>query len=118
MVRIYLPVWASLIFALLMAISVPRVANPEFSSWVNLHDEAPNVLVDAFLLRGVGSLNSPLARGSRATTARGRDPLELRSWPSTTAAAWASCMASSAVNRPFASPRTPSVPNNLDTGQV
>jgi peptidoglycan/LPS O-acetylase OafA/YrhL len=60
MVRIYLPVWASLIFALLMAISVPRVANPEFSSWVNLHDEAPNVLVDAFLLRGVGSLNSPL----------------------------------------------------------
>jgi peptidoglycan/LPS O-acetylase OafA/YrhL len=36
------------------------VASPEFSSWVNLHDEAPNVLVDAFLLRGAGSLNSPL----------------------------------------------------------
>jgi peptidoglycan/LPS O-acetylase OafA/YrhL len=60
MVRIYLPVWASLIFALLMAWTVPRVASPEFSSWVNLHDEAPNVLVDAFLLRGAGSLNSPL----------------------------------------------------------
>ncbi|MEJ1192821.1 acyltransferase family protein [Pseudarthrobacter sp. CCNWLW207] len=60
MIRIYLPVWASLIFALLMAWTVPRVASPEFSSWVNLHDEAPNVLVDAFLLRGAGSLNSPL----------------------------------------------------------
>ena len=40
----------------------------------------------------------------------------LRSWPSTTAAAWASCIASSAVSRPFARPRTPSVPNNLDIG--
>lgn len=60
MVRIYLPVWASLIFALLMAWTIPRVASPEFSSWVNLHDEPPNILVDAFLLRGVGSLNSPL----------------------------------------------------------
>lgn len=60
MVRIYLPVWASLIFGLLMAWTVPRVASPEFSSWVNLHDEAPNVLGDAFLLRGAGSLNSPL----------------------------------------------------------
>lgn len=60
MVRIYLPVWASLIFALLMAWAVPRVASPEFSSWINLHEEAPNVLADAFLLRGAGSLNSPL----------------------------------------------------------
>jgi len=60
MVRIYLPVWGSLIFALLMAWTVPRVASPQFSSWINLHDEAPNVLVDAFLLRGAGSLNSPL----------------------------------------------------------
>ena len=60
LVRIYLPVWASLIFALLMAWTVPRVASPEFTSWVNLHDEPSNVLVDAFLLRGAGSLNSPL----------------------------------------------------------
>ncbi len=60
LVRIYLPVWASLIFALLMAWTFPRVASPKFSSWVNLHDEVPNVLVDAFLLRGAGSLNSPL----------------------------------------------------------
>lgn len=60
MVRIYLPVWASLIFALLMSWVVPRVASSEFSSWINLHEEPPNVLADAFLLRGAGSLNSPL----------------------------------------------------------
>lgn len=59
-VRVYLPVWASLIFALLMAWTIPRVASPELSSWVNLHDETPNILADAFLLRGAGSLNSPL----------------------------------------------------------
>src|SRR5688500_13447351 len=61
-------------------------------------------------------MNSPLARGSLATTARGRAPPLARSWPSTTAAAWASCIASSAVSRPFARPRTPSVPNNVDIG--
>lgn len=60
MVRIYLPVWASLVFALLMAWIVPRVASADLSSWVNLHDEPPTMLVDAFLLRGAGSLNSPL----------------------------------------------------------
>lgn len=59
-VRIYLPVWASLLFALLLAWTIPRVASPEFSSWVNLHDETHNVLADAFLLRGAGILNSPL----------------------------------------------------------
>jgi peptidoglycan/LPS O-acetylase OafA/YrhL len=58
--RIYLPVWASLIFALLMAWMVPRLASVGLSPWVNVHDEAPNVLSDAFLLRGAGSLNSPL----------------------------------------------------------
>ncbi|TAP45413.1 acyltransferase [Arthrobacter sp. S39] len=59
-VRIYLPVWASLLFALLMAWTVPRVASAEFSSWLNLHDETPNAVADAFLLRGAGALNSPL----------------------------------------------------------
>jgi len=43
-----------------MAWMIPRVANPDLSSWVNLHDEAPTVVADAFLLRGAGSLNSPL----------------------------------------------------------
>lgn len=59
-VRIYLPVWASLVLALGVAWAFPRVADPEFSSWVNLHDELPKVLSDALLLWGAGSLNSPL----------------------------------------------------------
>ena len=59
-IRIYLPVWVSLIFAVLMAWTVPRLASPELSPWVNVHDEAPNALADAFLLRGADSLNSPL----------------------------------------------------------
>lgn len=59
-VRIYLPVWASILFALLMCWAFPRVAGPEFSSWLNFHDEAPNVLSDGFLLMGAGQLNSPL----------------------------------------------------------
>lgn len=49
-VRIYLPVGASLLFALLLAWTIPRVAGPEFSSWVNLHEETHNVLAEAFLL--------------------------------------------------------------------
>lgn len=59
-VRIYVPVWASLVFALALARAFPRVAAPEFSSWINLHDEVPKVLSDALLLWGAGSLNSPL----------------------------------------------------------
>lgn len=58
--RIYPPVWASLILALIMAWAFPRVAGPEYSWWVNLHDESPNVFRDALLLGGAGSLNSPL----------------------------------------------------------
>lgn len=59
-VRIYLPVWASIAFALSMAWANPRVAGPEFSSWLNLHDEQPNLLSDALLIRGASQLNSPL----------------------------------------------------------
>jgi peptidoglycan/LPS O-acetylase OafA/YrhL len=60
MIRIYVPVWGSLIFALAMAWAIPRAAASELSSWVNLHDEPPHVLSDAFLLQGTGQLNSPL----------------------------------------------------------
>lgn len=59
-VRIYLPVWASIVFALLMAWALPRAASGGFSSWLNLHDEPPNVLSDVVLLGGAGQLNSPL----------------------------------------------------------
>ena len=60
LVRIYLPVWGSIIFALLMGWAFPRLAGPDYSSWLNLHDEAPNVITDALLLWGAGQLNSPL----------------------------------------------------------
>lgn len=60
LIRIYLPVWASLMFALLLASITPRVASPSLSSWVNLHDQVPDLLRDMLLLGGVSSLNSPL----------------------------------------------------------
>jgi peptidoglycan/LPS O-acetylase OafA/YrhL len=60
LIRIYVPVWASLILALCAAWAFPRIAGPEFSAWVNHHDEAPNVMNDAVLLWGTGNLNSPL----------------------------------------------------------
>lgn len=60
MIRIYLPVWGSLVFALIMASMIPRAAASELSSWVNLHDEPAEVMSDAFLLQGTGLLNSPL----------------------------------------------------------
>lgn len=59
-IRIYLPVWASLIFALGATWAFPRIAGPELSRWVNEHAEAPNILRDALLLLGTGNLNSPL----------------------------------------------------------
>ncbi|WP_455834973.1 acyltransferase family protein [Pseudarthrobacter siccitolerans] len=58
--RIYPPVWASLLFAAGTVLLFPRVADSQFSSWVNLHSEPSNILNDAVLLRGTGSLNSPL----------------------------------------------------------
>jgi peptidoglycan/LPS O-acetylase OafA/YrhL len=60
LIRIYLPVWASLMFALLLASIVPRVASPSLSSWANLHDQVPDLLGDMLLLGGASSLNSPL----------------------------------------------------------
>lgn len=60
LIRLYLPVWASVMLALFLAIIVPRTASPSLSSWVNLHDEVPDVLGDMLLLGGTSLLNSPL----------------------------------------------------------
>lgn len=59
-VRIYIPVWASLVIALLLSWIVPRTGSPELSAWLLIHDESPNVLFDGVLVGGAGSLNSPL----------------------------------------------------------
>lgn len=60
LVRIYLPVWASLVFALALADAIPREASSGLSPWLNMHDEATRWFSDALLLSGPGSLNSPL----------------------------------------------------------
>ncbi|MEV8133607.1 acyltransferase [Pseudarthrobacter oxydans] len=59
-VRIYLPAWAALVFALILAWLFPRVADRDFSSWINLHGEVLDLLRDFTLLGGAGPLNSPL----------------------------------------------------------
>ncbi len=59
-IRIYLPVWASLVFALFWAWIVPRTESSGLSPWLRIHDEAPNILADGVLVGGAGSLNSPL----------------------------------------------------------
>lgn len=58
--RIYPPVWASLGFAAGTVWIIPRITDPDLSSWVNLHAEPTRILNDAFLLWGASSLNSPL----------------------------------------------------------
>lgn len=59
-VRIYLPVWASLVIALLFAWIVPRTGSPDLSAWLLIHDQSPNVFADAALIGGADALNSPL----------------------------------------------------------
>lgn len=59
-VRIYLPAWASLAFALMLAWVWPVVADSSSSGYYNAHAQMPNVFRDALLLGGSGALNSPL----------------------------------------------------------
>ena len=59
-VRLYLPVWGALAFALTLAVAVPR--DPGIGGWLGSH-HAPtvhDVWHDALLLFGTSNLNSPL----------------------------------------------------------
>ncbi|WP_285116413.1 acyltransferase [Leifsonia sp. fls2-241-R2A-40a] len=59
-VRLYVPVWASLVLALALALAVPR--NPAMGGWMGTH-HAPTVSStwhDPVLLFGTSNLNSPL----------------------------------------------------------
>lgn len=59
-VRLYLPVWGALLFALALAIAVPR--DPAIGGWLGSH-HAPtfhDLWHDALLLFGTSNLNSPL----------------------------------------------------------
>ena len=63
LLRLYLPVWGSLVFAVVLAAVVPRRAHPELSDWYASH--VPDVglrevVQDGALVLGAGWLNSPL----------------------------------------------------------
>lgn len=64
LLRLYLPAIASLIFAFVMALAVPRVFVAGASTWVNEHAELPNsahqVVVGSSLMAGWGGLNLSL----------------------------------------------------------
>lgn len=60
LLRLYLPVWGSLVFALVMAWLVPRTENVENSPWINIHALGTTPIRDAILIFGTGVLNSPL----------------------------------------------------------
>lgn len=63
LVRLYVPVWASLLLAAVVAALVPRVPRPELSVWYAAHVAEPGLgdaARDGLLLLGTGWLNSPL----------------------------------------------------------
>lgn len=63
LIRLYVPVGGSVVFALMMALLVPRDHSTELSWWVNSHDREVGprgIARDIFLLDGTGWLNSPL----------------------------------------------------------
>ncbi len=60
LIRLYLPVWASLALALLLAGLWPRESVAGFTFWVNDHAAPQTLWQDAYLLDGAKWLNSPL----------------------------------------------------------
>lgn len=60
LIRLYLPVWGSLLFALLLAAVIPRVVTADASWWINLHSATADILRDLLVVNGTGSLNTPL----------------------------------------------------------
>lgn len=59
-VRLYLPVWASVVFAILLSALVPRVVDADASWWVNLHAAPADLVRDFLVVNGTGTLNTPL----------------------------------------------------------
>lgn len=62
LLRLYLPVWASLVFAAILAAAVTRRPEPGLSDWYNAHVGVglTEAWTDAVLVTGPGWLNSPL----------------------------------------------------------
>jgi peptidoglycan/LPS O-acetylase OafA/YrhL len=63
LLRLYLPVWASLLFAAALVVVVPRGPQADLSGWYAAHVPVvgpPEAVRDGLLLFGAGWLNSPL----------------------------------------------------------
>lgn len=63
LLRLYLPVWGSLLLAVVLAAAVPREPRPALSGWYDAHipvQGAGAVLRDALLIFGTDWINSPL----------------------------------------------------------
>ena len=63
LIRLYVPVWGALAFAVLMILLVPRDGQAAYSWWVNRHDvtlAAKPLAANMILIRGTGWYNSPL----------------------------------------------------------
>lgn len=62
-IRLYVPVVASVAFTLLTILAVPRISGADFSLWFDMHSasvEPAMVLREVTLLSGAGMYNSPL----------------------------------------------------------
>ncbi|MHA6797152.1 acyltransferase family protein [Pseudonocardia bannensis] len=63
LIRLYVPVWASLVFAKILTTVAPRLARPEQSHWINQHAPNPSAATlvrDALLLSNPSWLNNTL----------------------------------------------------------
>jgi peptidoglycan/LPS O-acetylase OafA/YrhL len=63
LLRLYLPVWGSLVLSVPVVVLVSRQHNPELSAWFNSSVPSPGlhgVLQDTVLVFGAGYVNSPL----------------------------------------------------------
>ncbi len=63
LIRLYVPVIASVVFALVLAWLIPRGYSAGQSAWISIHEEtmsASRASFDALLLGGTSNLNSPL----------------------------------------------------------
>lgn len=63
MIRLYIPVWAAVVLALVWYSAVPRRSSPGLSWWMNAHDTHLSwirLAADTTLVFGTGWLNSPL----------------------------------------------------------
>lgn len=63
LLRLYLPVWGSLVLAVMVMLLIPRSSSPEQSAWANMYAIAPSVgdaFKDALLLLDASGINTAL----------------------------------------------------------